>query len=346
MQLISVEKMSGVLEHICLGLNEVPMFVGQFGAGKTAGVDQFCKGKDAFLAKVLLGQYDTVDLKGTPWVKDQEGWESTVWHPASTLPFKGNPKFPTDRPIVLFLDELTSATVPVMGVCYQLINERRVGEHELMDNVYVVCAGNREIDKGIVNRMPMPLCNRMIWFEVGSSAESWCRYAATKGLSPHFIAYLSWQKSEICTYDPKLPEKVVATPRSIEKAAVIYATTMPQDVKQAAMEGAVGAGWSRKFWGFVDHFAMISKLMPDILKNPATADVPKETSMCYALAVSLSGDLANKTLDSYSTYMKRLPPEYAILIWQLAVARDKKLFETTHFLKFSKEYKQVFGSWS
>ena len=84
---------------------------------------------------------------------------------------KGNPLFPADRPILLFLDELPSASIPVMAVHYQLMNKRRAGEHKLVDNVRIVCAGNRGDDRGVMNRMPLRLCNRLSWFESGLGRE-------------------------------------------------------------------------------------------------------------------------------------------------------------------------------
>lgn len=352
MHVISLNQVAGVLEHIMFGLNEVPIFVGQFGGGKTAGVDQFVKSKNAYMCKVLLGQYDTVDLRGTPWTQaftshedDADPVRLTVWHPASTLPFKGNPKFPTDRPIVLFLDELTSATVPVMGICYQLINERRIGEHELMDNVYICCAGNREIDKGIVTRMPMPLCNRMIWFEVGVDVESLCDHAQAQGWAPEFIAFMHFRKPLICTYDPGKADKVVATPRTWEKAMKVYALEMPHDIKLAAMAGAVGEGPSAEFWGFVKSWHKIAAMMPSIMKDPVKAEVPTEPGMCYALSVALSGALTEKTARTILTYMTKpggMEPEFNVLSWQLALKRDNKLFGIPEFVEFGKKYRAVF----
>lgn len=352
MQLIKITDIEAVLKHVVLELDETVGFLGQYGAGKTEGIEYYAEQQGAMLCKVLLGQYDTVDLKGTPWVVEfdnsasgEPNWQSTVWRPASTLPFEGNPNFPKDRPIFLFLDEITSATIPVMGICYQLVNERRVGEHKLMPNVHVIVAGNREVDKGIVNRMPMPLNNRITWYEVGVDPEAWCAWAQRKygEKAAIFMAFIMWRKPLLCTHDPAKPEKTVATPRTWEKCIKYYNhDPMPDKTKRSSMAGAVGDGPSAEFYGFVDVWQNVTKLMAKIKQDPKTAEVPDEPSMQYAVAISLSGDMSPKTVGSINTYLMRMPPEFTVIAWQLAILRDKTLFPTPEFITFSKKYKVVF----
>lgn len=349
MQMIKITDLEAILQHVVLDLHETVGFLGQYGAGKTEGVEFYIDKLGAMMCKVLLGQYDTIDLKGIPWgVEYGEGvgaWQATVWRPASTLPFKGNPNFPTDRPIILFLDEITSATIPVMGICYQLVNERRVGEHELMDNVYVIVAGNREVDKGIVNRMPMPLNNRITWYEVGVDVEAWCDWAQHKygEKAAIFIAFIMWRKPLLCTHDPAKPEKTVATPRTWEKCIKYWShTTMPDATRRSSMAGAVGDGPSAEFWGFVDVWHNVVGLMNKIRKEPDKAEVPDEPSLQYAIAISLSGDMSLKTIGTINTYLMRLPAEFTVIAWKLAVRRDKTLLTTPEFITFSKRYRVVF----
>lgn len=348
MQVIKISDMQLVLDHVVLGEHEPAMFVGQFGAGKTDGVMDWAERRGVHMCKVLLGQYDTVDLKGTPWVREEEDYHSTVWHPASTLPFKGNPRFPKEQPILLFLDELTSATIPVMAVCYQLINERRVGEHELMDNVYIACAGNRDQDKGVVTRMPMPLKNRMTWFEIGVDLGDWSAWASRKygTAASMVIAFLNWKHDYLCTYDPARPEHVVATPRTWEKAIKYYnRDTMPESIKEASIGGAVGQGVCVELWAFKNIYHEITQLIPAIRKDPGKAPIPDEPSKQYGIAVACSGNMSmkdEKAIHAFNTYLMRMPAEFTVLAWQLAVNRDKLLFECDEFVRFSSKYASVF----
>jgi hypothetical protein len=351
MHSIDTTTLKDMIRHVVFEENEVLMVIGPSGAGKTETSHQAASENNALLHPVLLGQYDSVDLKGTPWndyaahdaAGQPLGTKQTVWAPASTLPFKGNPLFPTDKPILLFLDELTSATGPVFGVCYQLIQERRVGEHILMPNVRILCAGNRESDKGIVNRMPMPLCNRMVWCELEVSIKAWSMHAQSIGVAPECIAYINWMKKNLMTFDPAKPEKVFATGRSWVKAFKKFyqSTTMPMDVKQAAMAGSVGGGPTTEFWAFVQQWQNVIKLLPSILKDPEHAEIPEELDVLYALALNLSGEITIANSEHINKYLFRLPDDFTTMVWHLACGRDATLYKADGFTSFCKRCKAV-----
>ena len=343
MQVIDMQTMKEAIKQIVIRKNRPCIFIGPSGCGKSEGVEQVAAEENAFLARFMLAQYDSVDLKGTPWVRDRSGYQDTVWHPASTLPFEGNPAFPDDRPILLHFDEATSGTVPVLGIMYQLTQERRVGEHKLKDNVRIALSGNRESDKGIVNRFPMPLCNRLTWYELQPTVQAFSLHAQEIGIDPVCVAFLNWQKTKLHTFDPKSPDKVFATPRSWVTAMDYYSdTTMSAALKEASISGSIGAGICAEFYAFVEHWRMIAKLMPSILKTPDKAEVPTEPSMQYAVAVSISGSMKdNHTCTAYNTYLKRMPPEFSVMAWSLAIARDENLHQMDAFITFSKANKAI-----
>ena len=343
MQVIDMATMKEAIKQIVIRKNRPCIFIGPSGCGKTEGADQVGIEEDIFLARFLLGQYDSVDMKGTPWVRTRDGYQDTVWHPASTLPFEGNPAFPDDRIILLHFDEATSGTVPVLGIMYQLTQERRVGEHKLKDNVRIMLSGNRESDKGIVNRFPMPLCNRLTWYELQPTVQEFSLHAQKIGVDPVCVAFLNWQKTKLHTFDPKSPDKVFATPRSWVTAMEYYSdTTMSAALKEASISGSIGAGVCAEFYAFVEHWRMIAKLMPSILKTPDKAEVPTEPSMQYAVAVSISGSMKdNHTCTAYYTYLKRMPLEFAVMAWSMAIARDENLYRMDAFMAFSKANKAI-----
>lgn len=326
-------------------LRFVPFFRGRSGIGKTQGAEQAAEELDAHLVTVLLGQYDTVDLKGTPWVgeDDETGYKSTVWHPASTLPFEGNSAFPEDKPIILFLDEATSATVPVLGILYQLSDKGCIGEHKLKSNVTVVLAGNLVSDKGIVNRMPLPLLSRLTQFEAEVLPEEWMDYAAKAGLPDVGIAWIGFQKKHLHNFDPKNPEEVSASPRTVERALRLYGSELPKDLKRAAMVGSIGAGPVTEFYGFIDVWQEVMTMMPAIRKRPEEAKVPTELSFMYALSVAISGELKNdSSAINLWKYLQRLDAEFVILAMNMATTRDGDMFESPVFLEYSRKYKQIF----
>jgi len=244
MHTLDINDMKSFIKHIALDMME-PVFVwGGFGVGKSEGIKQACrehakdvhgpdapmilyKGaasldrarqraaageKGAILCDTRLSQYDSVDLRGFPGVDPATG--TTVWHVPSTLPFEDNKLFDglDDWIITLFLDEANSASAAVSAVAYQLTNDRCVGEHRLRRNVRIVMAGNRETDKGVTNRQPAPLSNRLTHIEATASAEGLALYAQSAQWPPVFVAFIHFRKELVNTYDPDKPSKTFTLP--------------------------------------------------------------------------------------------------------------------------------------
>ena len=326
----------GMVRHVAIELNEPMMLWGPPGGGKTEGVGQIAEDCNAFHVDVRLAQYDSVDLKGYP--TDEDG--HLVWRPARTLPFVGNDAFPDDRLILLVLDELNSARDAVFAVAYQLLQERRVGEHRLKPNVRVVAMGNRESDRGVTNRMPLPLANRLIHVEVAMDHESWIDHHLAQGGDPIFAAFFMYRPALVCTFDPSKPAKAFGTYRSWSKAAKLYASTMPHHLKVAAITGAVGDGEAAEFFGFVD---IVDKMpdLDDIIKRPKKAALPDGVGMSYAVSVSLSArmDAANPNeLTAIDTYLRRMAVEFYACAWTVAARRQPRVLATPEGAVFCRDH--------
>lgn len=342
MHTISIPELMLFVDNVAVKLREPVMIWGQPGVGKSEAIHQLAQKHDALMCDVRLSQYDSVDLRGIPDV--DKATHLTVWNAPSTLPFKGNPRFDDKVALIfLFLDEINSAQPSVAAVAYQLINDRRVGEHELMDNVVVIAAGNRDGDRGVTNRMPTPLANRFTHVEVGVSVDAWCEWATAKGLPAIGVAFLQFRKPLLSTFDPAKADKAFATPRTWYKALKYYSTAMPEQTRQAAMAGAVGDGPAAEFWGFVDVW---QKMIPmsELIKNPLKVAIPEEAAMLYAVTVAVSGSMSMATIAPLHQFLLRLAPEFCVLAWQLALKRDTSLETSREFLDFAKKYKAVFRS--
>jgi hypothetical protein len=337
---ITPSEMPYIIERICVEQNEPVMIVGGFGGGKTEIGYQTCAKNDWFMCDVRLGQYQSVDLHGFP---DKEaGWMH--WCPPKTLPFVGNDAYPDDKIVLLTFDEITSAEREVFGVAYQIVNERRIGEFPLKDNVRILCMGNREIDRGIVNRMPMPLNNRMTWFELSVSVDNWCVEMERRGVDPMIIAFIQWKKEMLHTFDPDVPRKVVATPRTWWKASKYWMSDLPERFKTAAIMGAIGRGPATEFQAFVAVYKSITPVS-EIIKNPLGVRIPEpheDNGALYATSVAVARAMTKQNAGPLHKYLKRLAPEYTVTAWTLAAKRDKSLWETAEYLDMARVYQAVF----
>ena len=331
---ITMRTLSDFLYHYAFRLRRPVMIWGVMGVGKSDGVRQFAARINALLIDVRLGTWESIDLRGMPDVDREK--QTSRWLRPEALPFKGNEGlFPTDRPIILFLDEINGAQRGTSGAAYQLVRDLKVGEHELMDNVIVIAAGNRESDKGVTERQPAPLSNRFIHVEVVPSVSDTNSYIIQRKLPVEMTAFLSWQPDMICTFDAAKNEKAFATPRSIIEALEDYIDPdTPEELKWIGFGGRVGRGWAASYRGFLTVYAEMRDMMPQIMQYPDTAPIPGTPDKAYAIATNIGGQMTKANVSSLWRYVKRLNVEFCILAWQLAMKLDDTIDQTPEFIEY------------
>ena len=217
-----------------------------------------------------------------------------------------------------------------MNTRYQIVNERRIGEHLLKPNVRIVAMGNREGDRGVVSKQPLPLSNRFTHVEVVADVDAWIVFAEREGIPEAAIGFYTFRRDLLNTFDPLKPDKAFATPRSSEKAWRYYADAdLPLVVKRAAIEGAVGTGVASEMWAFIDIWQDVVKLLPRIQSEPNAVPVPEKLSMQYALSTHLAGVLTDKAnlgrvkerATNIVAFVERLKPDFQVLFWSSCVRR-------------------------
>jgi hypothetical protein len=211
------------------------------------------------------------------------------WAPPIDLP---DAEFASEHPIVvLFLDEMNSASPSVQAAGYQLILNRRVGKYVLPDNVVIVAAGNRESDKGVTYRMPMPLANRFVHIEMRPDFTSWQNWAVEHDIHPDVVGYLSFAKQDLYDFDSKSSSKAFATPRSWTFVSeMLKDETTDEETLFTLVAGAVGEGLAAKFKA---HRRFVGKMPQpsDILSGKVKELAVKEISAMYALTTGMCYEL-------------------------------------------------------
>jgi len=288
---------------------KVPAFLwGAPGIGKSSIVKQIAREADVAFIDLRLALMDPTDLKGIPFY-DKES-HTALWAPPAFLPKEGEG--------ILFLDELNAAPPSVQSSAYQLILDRRVGEYVLPDGWAIVAAGNREGDRGVTYRMPAPLANRFVHFELDVSVEEWKDWAYRSALDERIIAYISYKNEHLFTFDAKSDVKSFATPRSWEYVANILSCDMPAELLLDTISGTVGKDVAVSFLSFIRVLDRLPSI-EDILeaKEKTQSD---EVDVLYALSAGLvSGYLKNQTderLDNLLLYTLEMKGEFAVMIVQ------------------------------
>jgi hypothetical protein len=266
-----------------------PVFLwGPPGIGKSEVVAEVAEELGGHVIDLRMAQMEPTDIRGIPYFNKDIG--KMDWAPPVDLPDEEMAsKYPI---IVLFLDEMNSAPPAVQAAGYQLTLNRQVGKYKLPDNVVIVAAGNRDSDKGVTYRMPMPLANRFLHLEMRADFASWQNWAVSKGIHKDVVGYLSFAKQDMYDFDNKSSSRAFATPRSWTFVSDLLKeeSDVDSDTLFNLVAGAVGEGLAVKFMAH----RKIASRMPepaDILSGKVKDLAVKEVSAMYSLTISMCYEL-------------------------------------------------------
>lgn len=209
-----------------------PYIHGRPGVGKSAIIKQIAEHRNIAHIDLRLSQLESADIRGIPTPHHQSG--SSRWLPPETIPFKAFadltvPGDPKGRKFkdggILSLDEFNRARFDVLQASFQLVLDRRVGLHDILENWFIVCLGNLgEEDKTEVTEITdTALNNRFIHFYVSDHGlfDCWVRWAENEGgIHDDIVGYIKTNPAKLYV-EPKENEVVFATPRSWEKFSLI-----------------------------------------------------------------------------------------------------------------------------
>ena len=272
-----------------------PIFLwGPPGIGKSELVEGIGNSGVLGTTKVIdmrLALFEPTDLRGYPVPNIETG--VMQWLPPADLPTaEMSAQYDT---IILFLDELNSAAPSVQAAAYQLILNRRIGQYELPDNVVIIAAGNRETDKGVAYRMPKPLENRFVHFELRVDFEDWLNWATSNRIDADVVGYLTFAKNDLYNFDPASSSRGFATPRSWSFVSEMLEDTsdVTESLVTDLVAGCVGEGTAVKFMA---HRKVAGDLPnpTDVLDGEVKKMQTTEVSAMYALATSLCYELKER----------------------------------------------------
>jgi hypothetical protein len=220
---------------------KLPAFIwGPSGIGKSAIVQEIAHDLGVRFLDLHLTLLDPSDLKGIPFLKDDEA----IWASPSFLPKKDR------KGGILFLDEFNAASASVQAAAYQLILNRRIGEYILPDNWAIVASGHRDSDHSISHEIPLSLANHFVHFDMEYSISDWRDWAFREKVHDSIIAFISLHHDALFQFDPSSEEKAYPTPRSWEHVDTILKSKMSEEHLYDAISGAIGPKYASKFLTF------------------------------------------------------------------------------------------------
>lgn len=218
------------------------MLHGKPGIGKTEIVQQLAQETGSQLFDLRLTTIEPQDLRGLPFYDHET--RRTVWYRPEDLP--DDPA----HPAILFLDELTAAAPTLQPTIYGLLQERRIGRHQLPDSTFIVAAGNAVEDGAVAYDMGTALSDRLIHLKVSASAADWLRhYAVPLGLHPAVTAFIRTRPDLLETNEDALRQgdMIACTPRSWSRVSTILNAVSDKQLRDVLIAGTVGEAVAAEF---------------------------------------------------------------------------------------------------
>lgn len=331
-----------------------PVFLwGPPGIGKSEVVEEITDELGGFMIDLRMAQMEPTDIRGIPFFNKENGkmdWAEPVDLPTAELAAQ----YPI---VVLFLDEMNSAPPAVQAAGYQLILNRRVGKYKLPDNVVIVAAGNRDSDKGVTYRMPMPLANRFVHLEMRYDFNAWQQWAVNKSIHKDVVGYLSFAKQDGYDFDAKGSSRAFATPRSWSFVSdLLQDESVDNTTLFTLVAGSIGDGLATKFMAH----RRVAGQMPnpsDILNGKVKELKVKEisaqyslvTAMCYELREAVDNKIPAKDFNTMCDYffefiMSQFETELVVMGAKIAIKTFALPIEPSQ-LKHFDEFHARFGKY-
>jgi hypothetical protein len=314
------------------GNKVVPFILGAPGGGKSACAREVIRELGIPQERVIeftASLRDPVDVLGVP---NTHG-EFTRWVPPQ--------EFYTLRkgvgPAALILEELSDAPVPMQNALCGVIYDRRAGQLELSDQLFIIATGNRTEDKSGANRITSKLANRTRRFEFNENLDDWVEWALSNDIDPVLIQFLRFRPGLLSDFSAD--RFANPTPRAWERVNLIP-DSLDEPLFFDNVAGEVGEGAAAEFTGF----RRIYKGLPDVdsvLLDPKGAQVPDDPATLYALTGAIARKATKDNFSRVSEYLGRLPAEFNVMATRDSIKLCPDIKYGKAFQEWASKYSEV-----
>jgi len=269
---------------------------------------------DLEVIHLTIPQMESEDFIGVPFHRQVEGKgmdeeRMTSWAPAEFLR--------RNRPVIIFLDEVSAAETRVQKVLLQIVQERKVFNVALPEGTIIILAGNRATDRAAVKMVPFPLGNRCGHFTFVPSAESWSEWYMKQGLPSLFVAWVMQAPNKnLNGYDSADPSLAQLTARSLaEGAARAYQAGTKLGLPLSEIEAAILANVGYAAGTSLNAWIRLREELPswvEIVNTPESAKLPTKGKVDQAyFAASMLMDhfrepIPASEIEAVCTYLNRI----------------------------------------
>lgn len=319
-----------------------PFLVGDPGVGKTAILRQVAEELGMPYHQVIIAQMDAGEMAGLPFMSKQEiehYWiddknkehteKKTVDRMIRLRPtYLPDPMVKEGQIGIFNLDELPQAFLANQNIASQLVNEYRVGEHEISPGITICATGNKPENKAGTTAMPSHLKDRLMFIEVEVDTEDFLKRAALDGYDPRVRAYIRQNPKYLHQF--QVGANASTTPRSWGKASATLSMNLPTHIRTNSLKGQIGEGATVHFETWLRVEDKLPKIT-DVIEHPETAPIfgNADANILYLLLANLADAATEKNIGNIIKYINRLPNQEFAAYWaQDTFTKNEALLKT------------------
>ena len=308
------------------------------GIGKSSIVKQLCKKHSLEMVDLRLASIEPTDLCGIPYVHNGEQLFSIPdWFPSDPKS-KG----------VIFLDELSNASIAVQHVAYRLILDREIQTNRrLPDGWFVVAAGNLKTDQTGVKGIVPALANRFYThLEIIPNLSDFTVYALENRVDERVVGFLNFN-SAMLYRAPTSASTAFPTPRSWVAAAKWLTYDFTDGQLITTLSGCIGEGTATEFLSYMKYFRDLpdfKKIMNGKLEYKVKLD---DLGLLFAVATSTMYNLMEnhkqvEAVRNLDKVLVQLPEDFVMMVFKtLQQTNNHEMISNLIELKSS--YKKIEG---
>ena len=251
-----------------------------------------------------VSHWDTPDYDGIPDVSGD--W--CQWKPPAIF----HALRAGTGPALLVLDEAAGdLSIAQQNALCKVIYDRRLGDIQLTDPLYIVLTGNRTGDKSGANRLSTKLGNRMVQLTIAFDQAAWEAWAHEHGVGADIIAFHRWKAdttdggtSSAFAFDPN--RSINPTPRAWAEMADSIDRSLPSSLYLRVLAGCVTLGPATEFVAFQQYWKDLPAIEA-VWANPTELPLPTALQGQYALALYVASLVQPGVATQFFTLVQRLP---------------------------------------
>ncbi len=297
---------------------------GQPGVGKSQSIIQLKEllslktNKKVNVVDIRLILFNPIDLRGIPVPNIDD--KVAIW----LRPLIFDLDSSDDVINILFLDELTSAPQSVQAAAYQIALDRRLGEHELPNNTFIIAAGNRIEDGSVTYPMPAALKNRFIHFEMVTNFKDWLDWATENNINEEIITFLKTHPKKLSTNEFETDSNIIVTPRTWEILStmlkVVGGTVKENEIM---VNSIIGKGLTNLFLAKGPEHLFEQIIGGEKQERPNTMDELEQSISVLNVRMDEYIYSQYKTVNVLR-YLILLPVEYSVRVFKQIINREIK----------------------